>query len=198
MQLSIKTNFPDVAKRLAGLQQDIANKALAASLNKTIALAKTRMQREITSEFAVKADYVRERLKVAKANANGKFGISAALIGGNGRKRSANVIRFIEQFVTLAQQRKRVKAGTGNQLRFKIKRAGGSKIIRGAFIGNKGRTVFIRTTDKRFPIKAVSTIDVASMFNTRRINQRVLDLINERLPQLIDNDIKFFTAKFNA
>ena len=198
MQLSIKTNFPDVAKRLAGLQQDIANKALASSLNKTIALAKTRMQREITSEFAVKADYVRERLKVAKANANGKFGISAALIGGNGRKRSANVIRFIEQFVTLAQQRKRVKAGTGNQLRFKIKRAGGSKIIRGAFIGNKGRTVFIRTTDKRFPIKAVSTIDVASMFNTRRINQRVLDLINERLPQLIDNDIKFFTAKFNA
>ena len=198
MQLSIKTNFPDVAKRLAGLQQDIANKALASSLNKTIALAKTRMQREITSEFAVKADYVRERLKVAKANANGKFGISAALIGGNGRKRSANVIRFIEQFVTLAQQRKRVKAGTGNQLRFKIKRAGGSKIIRGAFIGNKGRTVFIRTTDKRFPIKAVSTIDVASMFNTRRINQRVLDLINERLPQLIENDIKFYSAKFNA
>jgi len=198
MQINIKTNFPDVAKRLAGLQQDIANKALASAINKTVALARTRMQKEITSEFAVKAGYVRERLKVKRANAKGKFGISAALIGGDGRKRSANVIRFIEQFVTLAQQRKRVKDGTGNQLRFKIKRKGGSKIIRGAFIGNKGRTVFIRTGDKRLPIKAVSTIDVASMFNTKRINRSVIALINARLPDLIDNDIKFFTAKFNT
>jgi hypothetical protein len=198
MQISITTNFPDIAKRLAGLQQDVANKALASAINKAAALAKTQMQREITSEFAVKAAYVRERLRVTRANANGKFGISASLIGGDGRRRSANVIRFIERFVTLAQQRKRVKAGTGNQLRFKIKRAGGLKIIRGAFIGNKGRTVFIRTTDKRLPIKAVSTIDVASMFNTKRINRKVVAMINARLPDLIDNDIRFFTAKFNT
>ena len=198
MQLSISSNFPDVQRKLAALQKNIADKVLASAVNKTVALAKTRMQREITAEFNVTTEYVRERLRITKASANGRFGISASLIGGDGKRRSANIIRFMEQFVTLAQARKRGKAGTRNQLQFKIKRAGGKKTIKGAFIGNKGRTVFIRTSDKRLPIKAVSTIDVASMFNTRRINQRVLDLINERLPQLVDNDIRFFLEKFKA
>ncbi len=197
MQISISTNFPDVARKLSGLQADIADKVMASSVNKAVALAKTRMQREITSEFNVKADYVRDRLRVTKAASRGSLSISASLVGGDGKRRSANVIRFIEQFVSLAQGRKRAKLANGNQLRFSIKRGSGKKVITGAFIGNKGRTVFIRTSDKRLPIKAVSTVDVASMFNTRRINKRVVDLINERLPDLIDKDIAYFTSRFN-
>ena len=81
MHLSISSNFPDVQRKLAALQKDIADKVLASALNKTVALAKTRMQREITAEFNVTTDYVRERLRITKASANGRFGISASLIG---------------------------------------------------------------------------------------------------------------------
>jgi len=48
MKLSIETNFKDVARQLKTLQADIASKATASALNKTVAQAKTAMGREIT------------------------------------------------------------------------------------------------------------------------------------------------------
>ena len=59
MQISIKTNFPDVQRKLNALQADIRAKALASAVNKSVEQARTQMIREITSEFAVKASYVR-------------------------------------------------------------------------------------------------------------------------------------------
>ena len=91
--------------------------------------------------------------------------------------------------MTLAEGRRRNKAGTQNQLRFQIKKVGGKKIISGAFIGNKGRTVFIRETGDRLPIKALSTIDVPQMFNTRRIKKRVIKRIEKELPIEFDRAI---------
>ena len=198
MQFSIKTNFPDVQRQLSALRDDLRSKVLASAMNKTVEQAKTQMIREITAEYNVTSTYVRDRLRIKRASfKGGALGIEAALIGGDGKRRSANVIRFAEQVVTLAQARKRAKDGTLGQLRFKIRKSGGKRIIRGAFIGNKGRTVFIRTSDKRLPIKAVSTIDVPSMFNQKKINARVVAMIEAKFPELFARDAKFFTDKFN-
>jgi hypothetical protein len=199
MQMSITTNFPDVQQKLMQMRDDIARKAMASALNKTIEQAKTSMGREITREFNVTAGYVRERLRIRRASSGaGSLGLQASLAGGDGKRRSANVIAFAEKFVTLAQAKKRSKDGTLGQLRFKIKKSGGKQIIRGAFIGNKGRTVFIRTSDKRLPIKAVSTIDIASMFNTKRINARVIAMIEAKLPEIFAREAAYFTSKFNG
>ena len=147
MQFSIKTNFPDVQRQLSALRDDVRSKVLASAMNKTVEQARTQMIREITAEYNVTSTYVRDRLRIKRASfKGGALGIEAALIGGDGKRRSANVIRFGEQVVTLAQARKRAKDGTLSQLRFKIRKSGGKRIIRGAFIGNKGRTVFIRTS----------------------------------------------------
>ena len=198
MQISVTTNFPDIAKRLDTLAADVRIRALTSAMNKTMAQAKTRMGREITKEFNVTAGYVRERLQVRRASfRNGQFRLQAALTGGDGRKRSANVIRFLERSVSLAQARKRASTGTLKQLRFKIRRSGGQRTIPGAFIGNKGRTVFRRTTDKRLPIKAISTVDVAQMFNAKRINARVVASIRENFTRLFESEARFFVAKFN-
>lgn len=199
MQLDIKTNFPEVQRALKQLQSDVGGKALVSAMNRTMALARTQMGREITSEYRVTAAYVRERLQLKRATfRNGQLSFTSELIGGNGKKRSANMIAFIERSVSLAQARKRGKEGTLSQLRFQVRKTGGKKIITVAFIGNKGRTVFIRTGKARLPIKAVSTIDVPQMFNQKRINAKVVGVIQARFPEVFARESKFFIAKFNA
>lgn len=187
MQISISTNFPQVARQLAALQQDIGNKAVASALNKTVALAKTAMSREIRAEFNISAGTVNQSLRIERASASkGKFQLSAALssISRPGR-RSLNLAHF-----SARQTRKGVT--------FKIKRNGPRKLIPGSFLINGGATVMIREGRTRLPIKALQTIDVAQMFNTRRINAKVVQLINARFPGIFANDVRFFTAKFNA
>jgi hypothetical protein len=195
--LSIKHDFKDVARQLGALQKDIQTKVVPAALNKVAAKAKTEMARAITSEFNIKADEVRARLRVIRAGR--KFEQWAAALdpfASSKRGRSLNLIRFLEKKVSLADARRRQKSGSLGDLRFQIKKVGGKKIIKGAFIGNKGRTVFIRETSDRLPIKALSTIDVPQMFNTRRINNRVVDRIRRDLPiefeRAIDAALKGF------
>jgi Prophage minor tail protein Z (GPZ) len=194
--LSITTNFPDVERSLRLLEEDIRRKAAASALNKTVDQARVQMQRQIASEFNVSVAYVRERLRVRKAFAAGQLTLSAELIGGDKRKRSANVIAFIENRVTLAEARRRAKGGTLRVLRVKVKR-GQVRKLEGAFIANKGRTVFKRDGDKRLPISPVQTIDVGQMFNTKRINAAVLRYVDANLPRIFEREAAFFAGRFN-
>jgi minor tail protein Z (GPZ) len=185
--ISIKNDFKDVAKQLSRLQTKVQQKVVPAALNKVAKKAKTEMTRAITSEFAIKADEVRSRLRILRAGKSfDKWAASLDPFAKNKRGRSLNLIRFLEKSVSLSEGKKRKKAGSQGDLRFQIKRIGGKKIIKGAFIGNRGRTVFIREGDERLPIKALSTIDVPQMFNTRRINDRVVAKIRREL--LIEMD----------
>jgi len=168
-----------VQKNLARLQSDLRDKALSASLNKVGPKARTEMTRAITSEFALKTSDVRPRLSLSKASRN-HLVVVLDPYGSRRRGRSLNLIHFVEQRVSLAEMRRRRQSGD-RQIRFKIKRGGGLKKIPGAFIGNRGRTVFRRTGKDRLPIQAVSTIDVPQMFNARRIAGRVLDRIRREL-----------------
>ena len=199
MQISVKTNFPEVQRLLDSMRKGIADKALASTLNKTAAQAKTAMSREIRAEFNMSASKVGEALQVSKARAGGgRVHLQASLESPRKRGRSLNLINFMERSTTMAQARKRSKAGTLNQLFVQIKKAGGKKALGSAFIGNKGRTVFVRTGKARLPIKALQTIDVASMFNTKRVNERVLAMIEAKFPEIFANEARFFTDKFNA
>ena len=56
----------------------------------------------------------------------------------------------------------------------------------------------IREGRARLPIKALQTIDVPSMFNTRRINAKVIAFIKAKLPTIFDNEARYFTERFNA
>lgn len=199
MQFNIKTNFPDVQRQLLAMQADIGNKALASALNKTVAQAKTAMSREIRSEFNISAAQVGASLRITGARAfSGSLKLEASLESPSQRGRSLNLINFMERLVSLATARKRGKAGTLNQLFVQIKKAGAKKGLKSAFIGNQGRTVFVRTGKARLPIKALQTIDVAGMFNTKRVNARVMQMIDARFPDLFVNEAKFFTDRFNA
>ena len=182
MQIDIKTNFPEVQQLMAKLRQDIARQATARALNRTVEGARTDMSREIRREFAVTAGYVRQRLSIRRAGASGALRLTAELRGGDGKRRSANVIAFG------ARQ-------TGKGVSVKIKRQGGRKVITNAFIANQGRTVFIRTGAKRLPITAVQTIDVPQMFNTDRIKRAVGAAIERKFPAIWAREAAYYLRR---
>jgi hypothetical protein len=204
MKIEIRHNFGQVQAQLDRLQKDIGERALASAINKTLEQAKTQMAREITSEFNMKAAYVKERLRIQRASfKQGRFSIEGALIGGNPKRRSANIIAFVENKVSLAEGRRRAKAGTQRQLFVKVKRAGGKKAVKGryghgGFIGNKGRTVFERIDSAwDSKIAPVQVIDVGQMFNTRRINNAVRAKLIAKFPEIFAREARFFTDRFN-
>lgn len=199
MKISIAHNFPAVVKRLDSLREELRDTVLGRTLNRVVDKAKTQMIRQIAGEYNVTATYVRPRLTVTRARfTGGRVRLEAELRGGDGKRRSANVIAFLEKSVSLAEAKRRAKKGTLNQLGFKFKRTGGVKHIKGAFIGNRGRTVFRRTGNERFPIEPVRVISVPSMFNTRKINSAVLRAIELDLPQTFEREARYAMSKFNA
>jgi hypothetical protein len=188
VKLNIKTDFRDVQRKLDALQKDIATKALARAVNRTMEQAQTAMAREIKAEYNLPSiKMIRERLRLKRAAfAAGRFGITATLESNSpGGRRSLNVIHFAA---------KKNKVGTS----VKIKRIGPRKTIPSAFIGNKGRTVFKRVGKSRLPIAPVQTIDVPGMFGAKRINSKIVALIKERFPKILEREIAFYSKRFNG
>lgn len=199
MELSLKTNFPDVMADVRALPGDVGAKALASAVNKGLDQARTAMSREIRAEFNITADKVNAALRVQGATYKGGiYQIVGWLESPTKRGRSINVIAFS------ARQ-------TSRGVTVKIKKQGGRQLLAGAFIGNQGRTVFTRMPGTvmgsrsnskgklhREQIKAVQTIDVAQMFNTRRINGKIVQLLEGKLPQLYDHEAKFYLDRFNS
>jgi len=195
----MKMDIKKVSRALGGLRDGLKNKATNMALNKTAAKGKTEMGRAIRAEFNLKAADIRPRLRVLRASKKGADLVAVLdALGGSRRGRSMNLIRFLESKVTLAEGRRRKKSGTQNQLRFKIKKRGPAKTIKGAFIGNKGRTIFKRSGKARTPIEAVGTIDVPNMFNTKRINKRVVARIQKEFPIEFERAARHVLRRFNA
>lgn len=199
MDIKIEVDLGGALAALVNLQSDIRDRAAVSAVNKTLAKSKTKMVREITSEFKVARAKVSDQLKIDKARfVGGKAVITGVLDGSSGRRRGMNVIAFLEKSTSLAQAKKRAKAGVLDQLHFQIKRKGGRVTIPGAFIGNEGRTVFKRVGKSRLPIKAVSTIGPEQMFNAKRINRAVVKAMLQDFPAIFRREVKFYTGRFNA
>lgn len=193
MQITVSTNFPQIQKRLNQLQDEIATKATVRGVNRTVEIGQTQMRRTIGREFNLPAAKIREKLFLKRASfKGGRFNVEAVLESRDprGKRRSINVINFA------ARQ-------TAAGVSVKIKRGGARQTIKGAFIGNKGRTVFERTSQakankKRLPIRPVQAIDVPQMFNSRRVKDAVVRVIRQRFPEVMAREIQFYTQRFGA
>ncbi len=180
--------------------------AIAAAINKVAAKAQVEIRRAITERYAIKADQVRGSLSLRRAT-NKRGGSVEAVIevfGSPSKKgRSMNMVRFLGavQAAGAAMKTRGTKANKKQlaalekQLGFAIKRGGGLKTIPGAFIGNKGRTVFMRTGDARLPIKPVQVIGVSQMFNSRAIRDRVMAKIDADLGVEINRAVEMILAR---
>lgn len=187
--LSISTNFPNVIRRLDSLQKEVGEKALVSALNKTAAKGKTQSNKEIRKEFALTKAKVDEKLFVYKATRAGRNEFVAVIESrGPFGRRAINLINF---------SARQVRTPDGG-VSVKIKKAGGRKLVKGAFIGNQGRTVFIREGKGRLPIRPVQTIDVPQMFNVKQQMEKLIAFVRAEFPRIFEHEADFYLAKYNA
>lgn len=196
--ISVKVlNVGDVKARLAKQAQGVRDKAIGPAINKVAEKARAEINRAIPQEFAVKASEVRNAITLRKARAGNPEALIEIFGSTRKRGRSLNLIHFLAavqaagQSVNVRGSRasKRSLSGLGGQLGFLIKRAGGLKKLEGAFVGNKGRTIFRRTGSARLPIEPLQVIGFSQMFSSRRISGRILAKINADLLVEIDRAI---------
>jgi hypothetical protein len=206
--VSVSADISRAIARLTGIQRDVEDKAVAMALNKATAKGRTEAKRRIAAEFNVKSNEVNAQLAVVKASA--KSHVLTATLNAFGRRRghrSRNVMMFDARVQKGTGPAKRVRVQMpngdwrmvtvrqGGGVSVKIKRTGGRKLIPGAFIGNQGRTVFIRTGSDRLPIKAVETVDVPQMFNMRAINKSVSDKMKSEFVIELDRALAYLLKK---
>ena len=207
MQLSVEVRGLDgIKSALSALSQDLRDKAAVMALNKVGPKARTEMTRAITEQYNIARPEVVATLSLKGASESNLRVVLDPFASGR-KGRSLNLIHFLESKVSMAVARKRARAGTlftrgknGEMLPvlyFKIKRNEPAKPIPGTFIGNRGRTVFIRVGKSRLPIEAKSTIGVPQMFDTKAISARVMDRINTELPVEFDRAIAVLLERFN-
>ena len=208
-QITVKTNFPEIQKQLRKLRTETGDKALRSTVNKAAAKGKTISIRTITKTYNIKRPKVAPEIKVIKAAKKGKD-ISAKIRVI--RFRAFNARNFMETRVSLAQARKRRKSGTLRDLQFNVKRSTGFKPIQGSFVAQGRNNVLVF---KRLPgtvwakrkqyagtkhaerIVGVSSIGVAQMFNSKKVNLTTITEVNKEFPKIFNNEIKFFIRKFN-
>lgn len=183
MKITATTNFPQVAARIRSLGTKVYQQAAVSAMNRSITKARTAMSREIREEFNLSASVVNQGLRIQRANYNqGLVSIEATLESPARYGRAMNVIHF---------SARQTKAGVS----IRIKRVGGRKVIKSAFIANKGRTVFKRTGDKRLPIEPVQTIAVPQMFNTKRIKDKVIQLAMSDFPAEFERQARYYESR---
>lgn len=197
IDVTVRVDLSASRDLLNTLRGGLGDRAISSTLNKTATQAKTQMSQAIRQEFNISAALVRDRLRIRRASKRDIYTFTAALIGNpetGGAKRSMNLIHFLERRTSLAEARRRRKLGTVSQLHFKVRKSGGKQVLPGAFIGNKGRTVFIRTGNARLPIKAVRTIGVPQMFTATRNITKVTVWIERNLPRIAAAEFAYYLS----
>ena len=183
-----------VQRKLAGIQRDMRAKVIQPALNKLAEKARAEINRAIPQEYNVKASEVRNAITLRRASSGSLQAVIEVFGSARKRGRSMNMIHFLQTVVQAGRQiklrgakgKKADVAALKKQLGFIIKKGGGLKKIEGAFVGNKGRTIFRRTANARLPIEPLQVIGFAQMFKSRKIERRVLDRISSELPVEID------------
>lgn len=207
--LKISTDFGSVTRSIGRLMSDIEREGIRLGINRTLQRGRTEASRAITAEFAVKANDAKAQLRITSiSRKNNGFVLSGSLEAfGRRRGHSSRNVMLFNAKAAPGTERKQVRFSTplgwrtrtvavGGGVSVKIKKNGPRKVIQGAFIGNKGRTVFIREGGARLPIKAVETIDLPQMFNTQTVNRRLLKRMEEILAVEVERGIAAATARF--
>mgnify|MGYP000370142490 CR=1 FL=1 len=207
MQINISIAGIDGVKReLQRIKSEIGQgRAMSAAINKVAEKAQVEIRRAVTAEYQISAELVRGSLALRRAT-NKRGSIEAAIdVFGSPTKRgrSMNMVRFLAAVQAAGRAiktrgstaKKKQLAALERQIGFAVKRGGGIKTIPGAFVGNKGRTIFMRTGSARLPIKAVQVVGVSQMFSSRKIRMRVMDKIEADLQVEVRRAVEMILAR---
>lgn len=196
-----------VQARLAQVRDDLVPKVLSPALNKIASAAQAEVTRAIIEDYNVSASEVRNAVELRRASGRNLQAVITIFGSASKKGRSMNLVHFLaavqaagKAFKTRrgSKLKKADLSALAGQLGFIIKKGAGAKTIAGAFVGNKGRTIFVREGPGRLPIKPLQVIGFAQMFNSRRISQRVAAKIAQDIPVEIDRAIQMVLARFGG
>ena len=135
MQVSVKHTLKNLPKKLNRMQKRDLPKVIVSALNKTVGNVKVAVAKDITASTGIAAAKVKPHLIVTKAS------ITKHTASITSAKRTFNLIRFASP-IAIRNYRK----DGGLKAKAWDKKA---RVFPGTFVGNKGRTAFIRTGEGR-------------------------------------------------
>lgn len=200
--------------KLALLPREVADKSIKSALRRTGQESKTEARRAIQETYNLKASTINRYLFVGPVReiAPGRFSIWIQAETSRPGYRGLRLVHFG------ANQTKR-------GVSVKVLKAGKRGIVKGAFkamMPNGVEDVVKRTAEKVVPrqgrykgrtikrgarkgqylkrekLRALFSVDVAQMFNTKRVNKIIRQRMMERYSHNLRRDIAYHSAKFNA
>ncbi len=176
MQLDFELKGVD--KVIARLNDDIVRKALVRTLNEVQRSAFKASRKEIRKVYAVKDGDIRKTTRIERAN-----------------KSTLRATLFIKgkQMPIMYFGARQVKKGVS----VKIKKNGGRKLIKGAFIGKVFEdkvNVYKRKGRKRFPLETVTTTSMPQMFGKEGAKAFEYD-VNEKFTRRFKHHFDFYIGK---
>ena len=172
LSLSVKSNFKQLTRGLNKVQRSIIPAAANSALNKAGRKVKTIITRDLAKEMGLKQKDIKNKIKVKKSN----FRTLSVFISATGRR--LNIIRFKAKALKKA---------------LTAKPWGKARRWRTGFIGNKGRTAFLRLPNKK--IKALSGPGIASEFVRRRVIKLMKTIGGDEFLKQFSRELKRRIAK---
>lgn len=157
-----------------------ANRALANALNRAALGARTDAVQQVTKAYMIKANSVRDTIKVKHASVNSLI----ARIESKSKVMPLIKFKVVPNSHFSGGKRPAI-------LRAEIKR-GETKLWHGAFIINKrsgGVGVFVRKGKDRLPIKEKFSLSVPQMLGSPNISKYIEENAVERLDKNLDHEI---------
>ena len=160
--IQVKVDITGALKFLkVHLPRDV-DSAAARALTRTAASARKSAVATIKEQTSLPPKFIRDRLKIRGATGNNLTATITAMPG------APNLARY-----TARQTKQGVTAKAWKQ----------RKLYRGAFIGNKGRTVFTRVGEARLPIKPLYGPSVRRTFMQDVAQQAMREAIEREFPK---------------
>lgn len=174
--IDISSNIEKLTKNLNTFQRKVIPQAISSSLNKTGRTLFKEIKRDIAKDTGLKQKEIAERMSLQKSNRN-NLNVSIRMRG-----RWFNLIRF---------KARQLKRGV------KTKAWGEWTLNKGAFIANKGRTVFARISKARLPIKALVGPNPVIELD-KRIEKLEFNLgIKSRFGEVFPRELAYRLSKVN-
>ena len=174
LSLSVKSNFKQLTKGLNRLERRIIPAAANSAINKAGTKVKTVIARDLSKEMGVKQSEVKKQIQMKKSNFRT---LTAKLIA---RGRRWNLIRF------KAKELKKVLVAKPWNRKRKYKTG---------FIGNRGRTAFIRLSNNRKDIRPLRGPGMASEFVRLRATKIMKSIAESEVLKQFSRELKRRIAK---
>ncbi|MBU2701683.1 hypothetical protein Ga0466249_002802 [Sporomusaceae bacterium BoRhaA] len=160
------------AEQLLGGIKDALPKAQASAINRSLTTARTEIVRSVRKEYVIKAEDVRNTIKVTNASAASPIG-SIKSMGG-----PIPLVKF--------------DTSKENPVRVRVKKSGAKKPIKHAFLqamGNGYRGIFIRSGKARYPLKQLYGPSVPQMVGNETVMKSVEEKAIQTLDKRMDHEI---------